>query len=563
MRRTEGSAARGPDEIGRRGLARADRSTRRLEAKASLALPPGWRVALTLALTFALGGAPAAAAPARGAQLTPSLADVSAAEAALVVRADVDALAALTDVAIARGNLLERTALTMVRAQLAEATGDDPTTRRGWTALGLDPDRPLVIAVRPLNHGDPSPPWRVSLRVPIADRKRLQRTLARFETWVHASAVTFTRGVPPEFAGRRVTSFRLPRAIGFVRLDARALAIDVVPMQGADQSPASLARFITDRSSPAAIDALLASDAGAALAVPGVDVWIDPQAVARTSLLTRGWSPRDAGPCNLTCVVLRGPLGPLGVSFGTRGATITVAARWQVEAGSPLATVLASTVDHGLPRPADVPDAALIMRSYVASWAPLAALDTRAVPLDLPPPVFASSPEAWPMTALWSWPVLIGGVIAHVTAAEPAAAPLLAGVGDFALAVLTLGDDLDHTAAIAEVAIDPATTATLHGFADQIWGAADAKIWGTGRIRGFARTLGATPTVGVAIRDAAPRWLPVGRASPPPPAGTVAEGRIAVEVLALLDPMAKYLGDLSFTATFDGALRIDLAFDPP
>ncbi|MCE9577827.1 MAG: hypothetical protein K8W52_32130 [Deltaproteobacteria bacterium] len=523
----------------------------------------GFAIALALAAqaAHAANGAPAG----RGAKsVAADLADVTASEAAVVVRADVDGLSALADVAISRGNILERTALVAARAQLAELTGGDLAARSGWTALGLDPDRPLLISIAPIAHG-PGTSWRVNLRVPVADRRRVQRAVTRFERWVGATVVTFDRGTPPELAGRRVTSFHLPRAFGFIRLDARSLAIDIVPQAGIDQSAASLARAIIARSAPAAIDALLASDAGAALAASGVDVFIDPQAFARTSLLTRGWpADRVEGPCNLTCVVLRGPLGPLGVSLGTRGATITVDARWQVEAGSPLAAVLAATVDHGLPRPADLPDAALIVRSYVAGWGRLATLDTSAVPLDLPPPVFASSASAWPVTALWSWPVLIGGVVAHVTAAEPTAAPLLSGVGDFAIAVLALGDDVDHTSALAELAIDPTTTSTLHGFADRIWGPARDAIWGTGRVRGFARTIGgSTPTVGFALRDTATRWLPVARSSQPPPAGTVAEGRIAVDVLTLVDPMAHYLGNLSFAARFDGALRVDLAFDPP
>lgn len=504
-------------------------------------------------------------ARAHDAQLIATLADVSAAEGAVVVRADVDALAALTDAAIARGNLLERAAISAVRAQLADLTEGDLATRSGWTALGLDPDRPLLLAMRPLR-SEPGPTWRISLRVPVANRARVQRAITRAEAWLHASVVTFSRAVPPALAGARVLAFPLPRAVGFVRLDGRALAIDLVPMRGADQARESLLAATLDRSSPTAVKALLASDAGATLAVPGVDVWIDPARVLAMPLLTRGWEP-TTGPCNLTCVVLRGPLGPLGVALGTRGAAITADARWQVDAASPLASVLAATVDHGLPRPGDLPDAPLIVRSYVASWAPLAALDTRAVPLDLPPPVFASSDLAWPLTALWAWPVLVGGVIAHVESAEPSAAPLFAGLGDFAVAVLAVGDDLDHTTAVAEVAIDPTIAATLHGFGDRIWGpahaATGASIWGTGRIRGFARALGAAPTVGFAVRDTAPTWLALTRSTPPPPPGTVAEGRVAGSVLTLLDPLAHYLGDLSFTARYDGALRIDLAFAPP
>jgi hypothetical protein len=528
--------------------------------------------------------------PARAGALTRPLAKLGAAEAAVIVRIDVDPLAALTDAAIGRIPRWVRGGVLDLRAGLATAVDADPTTRAGWQALGLDPDRPVLIAIsagtaralalhgehRPLFEGGTmpagterafAPTWHVRIALPVADRARAHHALARL-----TSMPTAAGQVELMPAAARIGALATVRVLdltGVVRLDDHALTIDLF---AAPNPPtfAQIGPYLADRSAPRAIDALLATPAGAQLTAPGLDLWIDPRREVEGQLLA-GPQPARAlvdGACELTCAAVRGPLGPLGVTVSARDLTVTAAIAWEVAAGSPLAAVLGHTVDHGLPRPADLPAAPLIVRSYVETWAPLATLDTSAVPLDLPPPVFAVSAAAWPITAAWSWPARIGGVVDHVTDAAPAAAPALGGLGDFAIAILALGADLDHTTAVAEVAIEPAVEPTLRAAADQLWGPAPHDRWGAGRIRGFARHLAApsiglaAPAVGLAVRASAAPYLALPRTSGPPPAGTIAEGRVAPEVLALVHPAAIIAGVLAFTARFDGALRLDLTLTP-
>ena len=532
---------------------------------------------------------PSATSAVAGPVMRRALADADAGEAAVVIRFDAPSVAALATALTRRVPGFARGPIDSARARLVRVVGADPTTPAGWSALGLDPGRPAIAtfnaadvagvlaamhAPGPLLAGGTAPAaragaghpvWRARLVVPVADRARATATVRRWAGLVPGASLT----PGPALARRHViATARLGGAAGFARLDPSALILDVV-VDGADPTapPEALPRFLDDRRPfPAA---RLAAPAAALLPRPGVTVWIDPVRTGEALLIGAGPAilPLVQARCGLTCTDLVGPLGPLAIRLGVRGATITADVTWQVAAGSPLAAALAHTADHALPRPADVPDAALVAHSYVASWWPLASLDVTSVPSDLPPPTFAITDDLWPLTALYGWPYGIGGVLAHVAAAEPRARPVFVGLGDAALIVPGFGPDLAHTAAVAEIAADPGAAPPTRAFLDAVWGpartAAGVTRWGAGPLRPFARTAGGAATFGLATGNATDAYLAATRRAGPPAPGTVAELRAAPATLARLYPLAGLLGTATATARFDGALRIDVSFASP
>ena len=422
-----------------------------------------------------------------------------AADAPIVARIDPNALPAIEAAIRARVPMLLRSSFDHAMSSIAQQLGGDPFTPDGWRALGLDPSKPILIAAG-VDHD-------ITAIVAVGDPARVATTIATAKT------------VAPQLAFKDRGAW---------------LAIDLA---GRAEAPSS--------------DRAVKERLRAAPALEGKDpiaFQIDPRLAP---------VPAAIAP------VVSGSFGPLDASIDLRGPTAMLHARWDIVARSALATALATTVDDGLPRPADTPDAILHLHTYFA-LAALAAAPTHGMTFDLPSRPFleGDDPPAW-IDAL-AWPYELGATMTHVIGAEPRAKPLFAGARDLALVVSQVGDDLDHSAATAEVAVEPTTAATLDHLIELVWGARTGDTWGTGRIRAFARHLGASAdAIGLALRDSAPAYLALARHAPPAPKDLVLELHAAPAALALVDPVAYFAGTLDLAARYDGhALAIDATLSP-
>jgi len=531
-------------------------------------------VALLGATAIATANASAAAAPARRDVIASELA-LAGADAPIVVRADASGVHDLIAALRARVPALLRGPLDDALASLAQQLGGDPFAPAGWTALGFDPSRPMVVAIGrttgpdvlafagerdPLVPGgappSPTKPTTATLAVevrvviPIGDAAIATRTGARLASMLREASIASAD------ATIDASSRTLVLAISDTR-DDRAKA------RLAPRAPAS---------------ARLRDPTAAALtnAAP-IAVHVEPLRLAETMFWRRARGGIPAAPTHEIFVTLRdlarpiapmiaGPIGHAGAAIEIHGDAIHADLTVAIAPRSPLAITLARTVDSALPRAADTPDAALHLHSYLADVAALSELPSAGMTFDLPPEPFFPYGGLSPLIEIVSAPYALGAAVTHVAHAEPAARPMLAGIRDAALVIDTVGTDFASSRATLEVAVTRDASTALQPLLSTIWGTpatAAFTSWGQGPIRPFARTLGATTTVGVAIRDSAASYLQHTRTSPAPPRGTVLELHATAAALALVHPIASLAGTLDATARWDGrALHIDATIAP-
>jgi len=455
------------------------------------------------------------AALARGG-LMAELEEAGAAEAPIVVRIDVEGARGLVELVRSRVPSFLRGGFDDQVASIAASLGGDPFTPDGWKQLGLDPKRSIVIAIGRSNASMAG----IRAVVPVADPARAAQTIVRAQAL--APALRF--GAP----GR-----------------GKTLTIDLVAPTDAGDAGDGSALFTPVP--PKKLDALLGPEP--------IAILIKPQRLAETMQRLRGRDPTELAP---VAGILGFPLGDLAATISIRNAILTVHARWEVAPKSALSRALATTIDSGLPRPADTPDAALHVHSYVAPRE-LAALDPTHMTFDLPSSPYFPAGGLYPLLQIMAWPYSIGATIAHVNSADARAKPIFDGLRDAVLVVQTIGDDLDHTSAAFEIALDRTAFDELRVLITKVWGAAPGLV-DHGRIRPFARGT----SLGVAIQDSGPAYLAIVRHAPAPPKDLVFEAHAAPAALALLSPLAVFAGALDLSARWDGhAIAIDATLSPP
>jgi hypothetical protein len=530
--------------------------------------------AAAIALAILAVGSSAAAAPAPA--LVDEMVSAGAAEAPIVVRIDPAALPSVRAFARSRVPWPLRDPFDDALGALGGALGGDPFTADGWRALGLDPTRPIVIAIGRTNgarvlaaQGERAPivaggehpaasardpePLLVGVRaiVPVADPRRAAAAIARAQQL--APALAF--GAP-----------------------GKTLAIDLVLAPGPDGTDVVLAptHMVEARSTRNDVLARLRAPAADVLAgAAPIALHVDPRRLVETGLWLRAAALGDRGGPRVDVIrASAAPIAPiLQSSFRALGATVelhegtaTVHASLALVPRSRIATAIAVTRDSGLPRPADTPDAALHVHSYVAGLSALIATPGM-MTYDLPSrPSFDPGPPG-PLFDALAWPTELGATMSHVVDAEPRARGIFDGVGDAVLVAATIGPDLDHTAAALEVALQPDAAAQVRPLIDAVWGASRAAggvtSWGAGRVRPFSRALPHGDGIGAALGDSAPAYLALTRAAPAPPAGVVLEVHAAPDALGLLDPIATFAGTLDLTARAQpAALAIDATLSP-
>jgi hypothetical protein len=517
--------------------------------------------------------ADAAAPPAA---LVDELMQAGAAEAPIVVRIDPAALPSVRTFVRARVPWLLRDPFDDGLGAFAGLLGGDLFTPDGWKLLGLDPSRPVVIAIgrttgarvlaaqherAPIVRGGARPADGVRAQerllvdvrviVPVADRLRAAQAIARAAQIMPALAF----GEP-----------------------GRTLQIDLVIAPGPDGDEYALASMpvVEARSTRRAVLTRLRDAGGEMLASAApIALHVDPRRLVETALWLRAAElADDAGPrvdevrtsfAQLDPTIT-GTFGALGATIDLQGGTAAVHATIAVAPRSALATALATTADSGLPRPTDTPDAALHVHSYVAAISALIAAPRGGMTFDLPSQPSFEAGRLAPIFDALAWPSELGATMAHVVDAEPRARGIFDGLGDAVLVASSIGPDLPRSAAALEVAVTPDADAALHAVIDAVWGAPHAgavTTWGDGRVRPFARTLPHGRAIGAALGGSGAAYLALARHAPAPAAGVVLELHAAPDALGLVAPLATFAGTLDLTARYQApALAIDATLSP-
>jgi hypothetical protein len=531
--------------------------------------------ALALAIASVAVAAPAHAAPPPAALVDEMMA-AGAAEAPIVMRIDPAELPALHAFARSRVPWPVREAFDDGLGSFTGLLAGDPFTPDGWGMLGLDPTKPIVIAIgrttgsRVLGAQGERDPI-------IKGGERPDRT-ARPPATLLVDIRVIVGVTDPTRA--RVAIARAKRLLPGLRFGdpGKTLAIDLELGPGGDDhvglAAAALAGATSTRK--AVLARLRAAGADVLTGSAPIALHVDPRRLLETALWLRADEVADRNGPRVDEVraevaevdpVLRASFGALGATIDLQGGTATVHATLAVVPRSPVAAALAATRDSGLPRPADTPDAVLHVHSYVAALSALITPPTGAMTFDLPARTAFDAGDASAVVDGLAWPAELGATMAHVVAVEPRSRVIFDGIGDAVLVAQSIGDDLPHSAAALEVAVSADADAALRPLIDAVWGASQSNAgvttWGGGRVRPFARSLPHARTIGAALGDSAPAYLTLARTAPPPAPGTVLELHAAPVALGLVTPLAVFAGTLDLTARYDAAtVAIDATLSP-